>query len=137
LRGASAIEKLLDEHPDPGIRVLVVWEPVLPTDVRAPSTMTLKRISDARVSQYWDRERLVSHAMGEHDRRTLVWDYIGIYEPGTVWDMAPPKPVFEDRPVVQVIGEARTALERLLANGHTSAPRCCQKFEIAIAQSPF
>jgi hypothetical protein len=119
LRGASAIEKLIDEHPDPGIRVMVIWEPVLVTDIRAPSTMTLKRISDARVSQYWDKERLLSHAMGEHDRRTIVWDYIGIYEPGTVWNAPPPKAVFEDRPVVQVIGAARTALERLLANRRT------------------
>jgi hypothetical protein len=103
--------------------VLVIWEPVLPTDVLPPSTMTLKRISDGRVSQYWDKERLLSHAMGEHDRRTIVWDYIGIYEPGTVWDAAPPKAAFEDRPVVQVIGSARTALERLLANRHTSAAR--------------
>ena len=101
--------------------MLVVWEPVLPTDVLAPSTMTLKRISDARVTQYWDKDRLLSHAMGEHNRRTIVWDYIGIYEPGTVWDAAPPKAVFEDRPVVEVIGSARTALARLLANRHALA----------------
>jgi hypothetical protein len=121
LRGASAIEKLIDEHKDPGIHAMVIWEPVLATDVLPPSTMTLKRISDGRVSQYWDKERLLSHAMGERDRRTVVWDYIGIYEPGTVWDAAPPKAVFEDRPVVRVIESARTALERLLANRHTSA----------------
>ena len=114
MRGASAIEKLLNDHPDSEIRVLIIWEPVLPTDVRAPSTMTLKRISDARVIQFWDKGRLLSHVMGEHDRGTIAWDYIGIYEPGTVWDAAPPKPVFDGRPVVQVIGTARTALERLL-----------------------
>ena len=102
--------------------MLVIWEPVLPTDVVPPSSMTLKRISDGRVSQYWDKERLLSHAMGERDRRTIVWDYIGIYEPATVWEAAPPKAAFEDRPVVRVIGAARTALERLLAGSrHTSA----------------
>ena len=84
----------------------------MPTDLLAPSTLTLKRISDARVSQYWDKERLLSQAMGEHDRRTIVWDYIGIYEPGTVWQAKPPKAMFEGRPVVQVIAGARTALER-------------------------
>jgi hypothetical protein len=84
--------------------------------------MTLKRISDGRVTQYWDKERLLSHAMGEHDRRTIVWDYLGIYEPGTVWEAKPPKPLFEDRPVVRIIGGAGTALEHLLASGHTSAP---------------
>ena len=116
MRGASAIEKLLDEHAGSEIRVLVVWEPVLPTDVRAPSSMTLKRISDARVTQYWDKERLLSHAMGEHDRRSLVWDYVGIYEPGTVWEAGPPKAEFEGRPVVRVIEGARTALEELVTS---------------------
>ena len=105
----------MEEHSDPGIRVLVIWEPVLATDVRAPSTMTLKRISDSRVTQFWDKERLLSHAMGERDRRTIVWDYIGIFERGTLWDLAPPKAVFEDRPVVEVIERARAALARMLA----------------------
>jgi hypothetical protein len=115
LRGASAIEKLLEGHAGSEIRVLIVWEPVLPTDVRAPSSLTLKRISDLRVSQYSDRERLLSHAMGEHDRGSIVWDYIGIYEVGTVWEAGPPKPVFDGRPVVEVIDRARTALDRLLS----------------------
>jgi len=100
--------------------VLIVWEPVLPTDVRAPSSWTLKRISDLRVSQYSDRERLLSHAMGEHDRRSIVWDYIGIFEAGTVWETGPPKPVFDGRPVVQAIDGARSALERLLASKQIS-----------------
>ena len=55
--------------------------------------------------------------MGERDRGTIVWDYIGIYEPGAVWEVAPPRPVFDDRPVVDVIGRARDALEQLLAKG--------------------
>jgi len=136
LRGASAIEKLLDEHAGSEIRVLVVWEPVLPTDIRAPSTWTLGRIPDARVIQDWDKDRLLSQAMGEHDRRSLVWDYIGIYEPGTMWETGPPKPVFEGRPVVRVIGDARKALERLLSNRHTFALRGWSGFEIATARAP-
>ena len=140
MRGASAIEKLLEGHAGSEIRVLIVWEPVLPTDVRAPSSWTLKRISDLRVSQYSDRERLLSHAMGEHDRGSIVWDYIGIYEAGTVWETGPPKPVFDGRPVVQVIDGARTALDRLLATGpadrHTFALRGLSGFEIATARAP-
>jgi hypothetical protein len=94
----------------------------LPTDLRAPSSTTLRRIADGRVTQYWDKERLLSHLMGEHDRSTIVWDSIGIYGPGAVWDAAPPKPVFQDRPVVDVIGKARLALERLLPAAD-SAPK--------------
>jgi len=54
VKGASALNKLLAEQKDAGIRVFVVWEPVLPTDLGAPSTTTLNRLSDPRVSQYWD-----------------------------------------------------------------------------------
>jgi hypothetical protein len=103
--------------------VLVVWEPVLPTDVQAPSSWTLRRISDLRVSQYSDRERLLSQAMGEHDRGSIVWDYIGIYKAGMVWDAGPPKAVFEGRPVVQVIGGARSALNRLLESSSGLCPK--------------
>ena len=64
---------------------------------------------------YSDRERLLSHAMGEHDRRSIVWDYIGIYEAGAVWETRPPKPAFDGHPVVDVIDGARNALDRLLS----------------------
>jgi hypothetical protein len=71
LQGASALEKVLSEQRDPRIRVFVVWEPVLPTDLGAPSTMTLRRVSDLRVSQYWDKEHLVSRLLGERDHRSV------------------------------------------------------------------
>ena len=63
------------------VRVFVVWEPVLPTDWTAPSTASLKRISDARAAQYWDKERLVSKSMGEHDKESIIWDYIAVPSP--------------------------------------------------------
>jgi hypothetical protein len=96
------------------IRVFVVWEPVLPTDIGAPSTATLKRISDRRASQYWDRGRLLSHLLGEHDRNSIVWDTIAIYKPGQVWQKTPPEPAFQDNPVTKVIGRARQALQQQL-----------------------
>jgi len=42
--------------------------------------MTLKRISDARASQYWDKEHLVSKSIGEEDG--VVWDYVAVYPQG-------------------------------------------------------
>jgi hypothetical protein len=103
------------------VRVFVVWEPVLPTDFAAPSTAALARIPDLRAAQYWDRQRVLSHLLGEHDRPSVVWDYIAVYAPGTTWQDAPPKPVYSDRPVRTVISGARTAMQRLLANG-TGSP---------------
>jgi hypothetical protein len=97
------------------VRVFVVWEPVLPTDFTAPSTAALARIPDGRVSQYWDRQRALSRLLGEQGRSTVVWDNIAVYAPGTLWQEAPPVPVYSEHPVRNVIDGARSAIQRLLA----------------------
>jgi hypothetical protein len=114
LQGASAFQKLLDEQRDQNIRVFVVWEPVLLTDFGAPSTATLKRISDPRAYQYWDKGHLISRLLGKRDHSSVVWDYVAVYEPGRVWDQAPPEPAYSSVPVVRAIGAAREAIQRLL-----------------------
>lgn len=110
MQGASAVARLLHTSKDPNIRVLVNWEPVIATDLRSPSSRVLARISDLRARQYWDRERLLSKAMGEKDRATIVWDVIKVYDPAARWNDRLPEPVFSDRPVVRVIDEAARAL---------------------------
>jgi hypothetical protein len=42
------------------MKILVVWEPMLPTDWGAPTTPVLARISDARATQFWDKDHLVA-----------------------------------------------------------------------------
>jgi len=113
VRGASALEALLESQTDLHLRVFVIWEPVLATDLTAPSTITLRRIHDPRVKQYWDRSRVLSHAMGEHDRPSVVWDYIAVYKPEQMWANAPPQPEFTGRPVVRFIEGTRKALETI------------------------
>ena len=108
------MRQLLREINRQDVRVFVIWEPVLPTDLVAPSTAALARIPDARAVQYWDRKRALSHLLGEHNRSTVVWDYIAVYEPGTVWQDAPPKPVYSDNPVRDVISGAKESIRRLL-----------------------
>jgi hypothetical protein len=117
LQGASATGQLLREISSKDVRVFVVWEPVLVTDLAAPSTTALARIPDVRVMQYWDRKRALSHLLGEHNRSTVVWDYIAVYAPGTLWQAGPPKPIYSDRPVRDVIGGTKDAIQRLLASG--------------------
>jgi len=104
---------LLEAHTDPNLRVFVIWEPVLATDVSAPSTMTLRRITDPRVRQYWDHDRVLSHRMGEYDSGSVVWDYVAVYRPGQRWEKTPPQPVFNGFPVVRAIQGTRSALENL------------------------
>src|SRR5215471_3746705 len=95
-------------------RFFVVWEPVLFTDWSSPSTATLGRIPDAHASQFWDKERLISHSMGEHDRRSIVWDYVAVYPRGAVWEASPPEPLYSGGPVIRVIAEAHSALLKAL-----------------------
>jgi hypothetical protein len=114
LQGASALERRLEQQRDPRIRVFVIWEPVLPTDLAAPSTMTLKRLSDLRVSQYWDKEHLVSKSLGEQDDSSVVWDYVAVYKPGEKWEQAPPEPSYSKVPVIHGIDGTRDAIESLL-----------------------
>lgn len=92
----------------------MIWEPVLPTDFGAPSTATLRRVSDLRASQYWDKEHVVSRLLGERDRKSVVWDYVAVYQPGKLWDQAPPDAVYSDRPVVRAIDATSEAMEKLL-----------------------
>ena len=94
----------------------MVWEPVLATDLAAPSTASLARVPDLRVAQYWDRKRTLSHLMGEHNRASVVWDYIAVYAPGTTWEETPPKPVYSAHPVRDVIEGAKDTIQRLMAS---------------------
>ena len=121
LQGASATGKLLREINSDNVRVFVIWEPVLPTDFVAPSTAALARIPDARAEQYWDRKRAMSHLLGERDPSTVVWDYIAVYAPGTLWLAAPPKPIYYDTPVRDVINGAKESIQLLLLSQTTAA----------------
>ena len=79
LQGASAAEDMMRGFTGKPVRAFVVWEPVLATDWSSPSTAALGRLSDYRAAQFWDGHRLVLHSMGEHDRRSVVWDYVAVY----------------------------------------------------------
>ena len=123
MQGASATGQLLREIDGKDVRVFVVWEQVLATDLTAPSTAALARVPDLRATQYWDRKRDLSHLMGERNRSTVVWDYVAVYAPGELWQDAPPKPVYSDHPVRDVIGGVKDAIQGLLANGSKTIGR--------------
>lgn len=99
------------------VQIFVVWEPVLFTDWSSPSTSTLHRISNMQAAQFWDKERLISHSMGERDRGGVVWDYIAVYPVGAAWEDRPPQPLYDGGPVVRVLDEARAAVVRASKDG--------------------
>jgi hypothetical protein len=105
---------MIAELAGKAVRTFAVWGPVLFTDWSLPSTATLGRISNTRAAQFWDRERVISHSMGEHDRGSIVWDYIAVYPGGAAWEDRLPHPLYEGGPVVHVLDEARAALAQAL-----------------------
>jgi hypothetical protein len=114
----------LQQEAGRDIRVFVVWEPVLATDWRAPSTAALRRVSDQRARQYWDEGRLLSKAMGETGKKSIVWDRVIVYGRGITWsETTPPKPVVSVGPVVDVVDEFVGGLRQALSDKAVGATR--------------
>jgi hypothetical protein len=99
LRGASAVAGILKAHPASPVRVLVVWEPVLPTDWGTPSPSLTSFIGDRRAVQFWDRGRRLSTMLGgpaaagrlaretkiDFTMKDVIWDVALVYPPGARW----------------------------------------------------
>lgn len=121
MRGASALQGLLTELPDRPVRVLAVWEPVLPTDKGPPTARVLSRLEDPRVEQYWDPGRVLSGRIlaaaprvpafalfsGQLD---AAWDLAAVYPPGVRWQGGVPTPVYCGNPVVGSLDSLRAHL---------------------------
>ncbi|HEV1994452.1 MAG TPA: hypothetical protein VGR03_08980 [Candidatus Acidoferrum sp.] len=114
----------MQRNSDPLLRVLVVWEPMLPTDLRSPVHSTLARIPDHRARQFWDPQHLVANELrriaGENPGqpkpdccvdRGFFWDDAILYAPHSKWRQTPTA-VFWNGPVVRVA----SALEKALQN---------------------
>ncbi len=99
LRGASAVADILKARPDAPVRVLVIWEPVLPTDWGSPSPSLTAFVADRRAIHFFDRERRLSVSMGgpgaveklaaqskiEFRMKDVIWDVAFVYPPGARW----------------------------------------------------
>lgn len=109
--------------------MLVVWEPILPTDWRAPSTTTLDRVPDPRVRQFWDPNHELSKALsgmasrkpslpdsGTDTTNGFHWDEVIVYAPDSKWEDSP-VPSFWRGPVYRSISALTTALDGLLVKG--------------------
>jgi hypothetical protein len=96
---------MLAVHPQWKLRVLVVWEPILPTDWRSPTTGALARISDPRARQFWDPKHLVAQFLrktaGERPPPAsgYYWDLAAVYAPHARWG-GKSVPAFWNGPVI-------------------------------------
>ncbi len=106
--------------------MLVVWEPVLVTDLQPPSNRELQRVTDPRAQQFWDRNHVVSKAIrssvvnGERVNSTVrgqgyrqvgqtLWDTVVIYKAQAGWSNVA-IPAYTGGPVVKIVPELRLAL---------------------------
>ena len=112
------MQQVLEDRRDAPARVLVVWEPVLWTDMGPPTSAVMARIPDPRVMQFWDEKRLVSTRMLQALRRRgdpsgesdVAWDLAALYAPGVVWEDSIPDADFVGGNVCDVAGEIRARL---------------------------
>jgi hypothetical protein len=126
VRGASALQEVLAGIQGAPLRVFVVWEPVIRTDIAPPSNWALARVTDPRAAQYYDESRLLSRLLvktarenpdyftgaQEMEEGTILWDCLLVFPPGQRWEESPPRPDFMGSTVVGMIDEIRKRLEK-------------------------
>ena len=113
VRGVSALNDLLAEFPDAPLRVYVVWQPVLKTDLGPPLSSVLGLIPDPRAAQFWDPGRFGFDEPLPAD--FVVWDVVAVFDGTAVWDdRSFPAPAYHGGPLAEVIGDTRLALARVL-----------------------
>ena len=102
--------------------MLVVWEPILTTDWKAPSRNTLARIFDRRAKQFWDPQHLVAAeiariaeqkpAQSGPDccvKKGFHWDEVVLYAPHARWSDGP-TPAYWNGPVYRIASVLEKAL---------------------------
>lgn len=88
----------MERYADRKVRVLVVWEPILATDWRAPSGKTQARIHDRRARQFWDPKHFVAEELARLAKQKswplepeccvskgFHWDEAVLYAPQARW----------------------------------------------------
>jgi hypothetical protein len=106
------VERILKQTQSESVRVFVVWEPMLPTDWYRPTRPTLKRVSDSRAMQFWDKSDLIAAQVKEQLQRFHtsdpsccedgghLWDMAAVYTPGVRWGET--APTFDEGPVYRI-----------------------------------
>jgi len=121
---------VIAEFPDAPLRVIVVWEPVLASDITAPMTSVLGLLPDRRVVQYWDPGRIVSadivRAVNENPARYgfaeplppdfIAWDVVAVFSKSARWNGNLPVPTYYGGPVRDAGDGTRNAIADDLGN---------------------
>jgi hypothetical protein len=90
------VRDLLERFPQPDLRALLVWLPMVKGDDERAAQVAAARLADGRVLHFWDPElrlgRLFAATLG---LPRPAWDVYLLYAEGTAWsDARPPPPAF-------------------------------------------
>ena len=112
--------------------MLVVWEPILPSDWRPPGGRVLARLPDERARQFWDSNHLVAKALSDFAKQKpnqpqpdccvqkgFNWDEVILYGPHSQWHDTPTA-VFWSGPVVRAVPNLETAFKEQLGPGKSA-----------------
>ena len=103
------------------LTILVVWEPILPSDWSRPTRPVMARIPDTRVIQFWDKDHLIAEQLSRQLRTKqptccrhsgTLWDLVALYPNGTNWNES--EPFYVDGPVYKVESELENQTSKLL-----------------------
>jgi len=103
----------LTQHPNARVQVFGIWEPILVTDWWGPTSAVLGRLSDKRVTQFWDKDHVLAKRLAQDardpqpkpnccDRGGYLWDLAAVYPKGALWGATLPPAIVFDGPVVEV-----------------------------------
>jgi hypothetical protein len=112
---------LLDAHAGVPVRVFVVWQPMLPTDLAPPVTSVLHRVSDPRTQQYWDPDHLLARKLAADarppqpeqeccTRSGILWDLAAVYPRGLRWEERMPVATVFNGPVTDIVDAVAAAV---------------------------
>ena len=122
---------MLEKTQNPNLQVLVVWEPILPTDWERPTNSVLARLHYPGVVQFWDHDHLIAREISRElaadpggpkprccSLRGNLWDFVGLYPKGSRWQGGSPKAVFANGTVDSVQPGLASELALLLGGKH-------------------
>jgi hypothetical protein len=91
------VQEIFENNDSELLRGAIVWTPMLPTDSLDSAIQRELMLSDARVEQLWDPDRIFGSLLSQTLNLTLsiAWDVYLLYPPDHSWDAElPPPPEF-------------------------------------------
>jgi hypothetical protein len=115
------MQNLLAQNPAAGVRVFAVWEPVRFADWQRPTTAALARLSDPRVSQFWDHDHILANQIEKDaeasrgrpnccEAKSILFDLAAVYPVAAKWSDHLPPPVIFDGPIFRILPNIQALL---------------------------